>query len=189
MSLRLVLDDPSRGRVFTDRDIRGRQVRSGDRREPVQIEPHGDTRLFLAAAAQVGLESSCAVSLAVERLLTLAALRGAGVDTEAARTHLNAEADCVRVAQAKNRQDATYLRRLATGRTTATPTFQENAVTVAIPGRLVDRAHELPMPWQLRARDVPEMIRWEAAAIARGQTMGEWAALTMLAAVSVAESP
>ena len=184
MPIRLVTDEPHRGRIVTALDIRGRQVRAGDRREPLELDVDASIAGFLAAAGDEGLEYSCAVSLGLERLLTLAALRGVGIDSPTARKQLNAAGDDVRIVQAKNGQDAGYLRRLGPGRATRAQRAREEQLTVAIPGRLVDRVQVLPSPWQLHARNVPEMIRWEIAAIARGHTMTEWAALTLLAATA-----
>ena len=184
MSLRLVSDHAPQGRVLTANSIRGRQRRAGDRREPLRLEVSAGIERFLAAAAEQGVQYDCAVGLGLERLLVLAALRKLDIEGNTASAQLNAAAADVRLSQAKNPQDAHYLRRLGATKATPLPVAAGQVLPVSVPGRLLDRVTKLPLPWQLCARDVPEMIRWEIAATAQGYTMVEWAALTLLAEVA-----
>ena len=181
MSLRLVSNEPSSGRIFGPTDIRGRAVRAGDRREPLQVNvDHGLAR-FLDVAATAGLEPSCAITLGLERALAIASCENAGYEPDAVEALLDDAAANARVEHMKNSQDARYLRQLCAGPRVQLPGVWGRPLALALPGRIIDRARALRRPWPLAPEHIDQMVVWEVAATTAGLTMTEWAALTVLA--------
>jgi hypothetical protein len=150
-------------------------ARPSDRCEPWLVEVTQELRALAQAAAALGISPTLAAVLVVERWLVASDLEGQ--DLESLVPELDAEAAKARVTIELSEPLSAYLVALAGGvdRAAVLPPV------LALPMRLTERIVARGRVPELDPALLKSALLWERAAVLSGRTMGEWAALTVLA--------
>jgi hypothetical protein len=125
---------------------------------------------FRIAAADANVDLELAVTLALERELTLVDAQTVGLADAFARPYLNRCAAEARVTRALTGPLSSYLRVL-TGRAVAPAPLDR----ITLPVRLYPRVLAIRLSDALAPESLVEALAWERAAVLSGRLMSEWA--------------
>jgi hypothetical protein len=157
--------------------------RPGERREPMLIHTEISTG-FRTAAAEFSIDAELAVTLALERVLTLDDASTAGVAIDVAQPYLNRRAAEAKVVRELTGPLSAYLQAL-TGRAR----FPRLESPVAVPVRLFPRVLSVDVGAALVPDILNEAVAWERAAVLSGRLMSEWALIHVAQLCRSADSP
>jgi hypothetical protein len=152
--------------------------RPGDRHDAWPVNGLGEQLLdeIYAQAARLRVSVELAVSLVVQRLVAIDDLHAVfGFETPRLMAALDQAAADATVQRAVSPAYASYVREL-----TASGSWRSAAfATVPLPVRVIERLGGSTPATDATAVDVAAAVAWERAAALTGQTMAEWAALSV----------
>ncbi len=146
--------------------------------EQLSLTPSPRLALFFEAAAEVGLDVTLAVHLALERALVMLDGQRLRLDSERTRSLLNEASRDVRATCPLSAQQAAYVRLLYGGHKVPRTSIEQQ-LSVPVPDTLMTRARNAVSETALNEEAVPEMLAWERAARLEGRTMLEWSLVTL----------
>lgn len=154
-------------------------ARPGDRCEPVHKLDLALQEKVRREAVEAGIDPPLALILCVEQALVL---RDLGTDDELI-ARFDAAAAISRVRAELSRATSAYLSAL---RPTSDNAARSRGASGAwrLPVRLGDRVAPADLAWLVETGSLNAAIAWERAAVLEGRTMGEWATLVALRALT-----